>query len=230
MSDTVKMAVISAIVSIVTAVISAYVTLDSKGGELEKASAGARSASSAASEAESATNKLLAQIEQVRRELSTVPQGPRTIYAENRAFIRSSETIPWDDTTPLSTEGVKVVSVDVVPESKNGCLLIQAVVHAVEEENDGNHIVVALFRDNDPEAIAASATEVYEDYGYANGLVASVPLVHAVKLTGEPKVRLTIRAGVDVGKINVNGGKGARRLGGALVSGLYVTEMPRCFD
>jgi hypothetical protein len=227
-----KIALISGLVAIVVALISTFGTLAAKKGELQEASKSATSASekatSASEKAASVSEKAsetLGQLEQAHQALATGLY--QTVYSENRQFVRSAETIPWDDTIPQQGEGAKVVSVSITPKSKSGCLVVTAIVHAVEETNSADHIILALFRDSEPDAVSTAVTSntgPFDQYG----VTTSTPFHTVLPVSGSAPIRLTLRAGLNSGVININGANGGRRLGGSLISSITVSEVAPC--
>ncbi|MBI5496729.1 MAG: hypothetical protein HY904_17080 [Deltaproteobacteria bacterium] len=149
----------------------------------------------------------------------------RTAYTNQ--FISSTSSIPWDDTAPEIAEGVEIASVTLTPASANSTLIIDATVHAVELSNTSNHVILALFRDGATPAIAAAVGEQYEDYAYASGETHTLQLHHVVTAGTTAPTTFSIRCGVDSGTVNINGGGGGRKLGGALHSGMTVMEFER---
>lgn len=218
-SDNARVALISGVVAIVVALISTYGTIAAKQGELRKASQSANSVNTEAS-------KTLEKIEEARLDLTTGLY--QTIYSENRQFIRSEETIPWDDTIPQQGEGTRVLSVNVTPKSKSGCLVVNAIVHAVEEVNSADHIVVALFKDTEPDAIFTATSENWGQLDQFGGGTTTIPLYAVIPVSSSAPIRLTLRAGLNSGAININGSNNTRRLGGSLASSITVTEVAPC--
>lgn len=149
----------------------------------------------------------------------------QVVHKELREFLASAENIPWDDSKPQQGEGVKVLQVTVHPRGADSHLLVEVIIHAVEETNLADHIVVALFRDTEPDAIAASCAQVNGHFEQYNGLVSTIILRHVIHLEEKPTVKLIVRAGTDGGRININGGVGSRKLGGTLISSITVTEI-----
>jgi len=147
------------------------------------------------------------------------------VHQQTNEFIRSNNTIPWDDTRPQNSEGVEILQASITPKNINNRLIIDAVVHAVEETNTANHIIAAVFRDDAADAIACATQEVYENYDAYGGLVATIPLKYQMTAGTTNNIQFTLRAGVNGGYININGGVGSRKLGGALYCTLTVTEI-----
>lgn len=214
----IKTVCITSIVSIIVAAISTYGTIQSNKGDLQNAKSTADSAVEVASQT-------IEQVEKARSSL--VPGLYQTVYSENRQFIRSTETIPWDDTIPQQGEGARIVSIDITPKSKDGCLLVNAQVHGVEEENSADYFILALFRNSEPDAIASAIAENYGQFEiYGN--TTTITLDTVLPVNGVSPIRLTLRAGLNNGAININGAQGGRRLGGSLSSSITVSEVAPC--
>ncbi|NEP08773.1 MAG: hypothetical protein F6K14_00635 [Symploca sp. SIO2C1] len=146
-------------------------------------------------------------------------------YAQNNEFKSKKCGYSWDDSVPNLGGGLEVLKLSIDPVNRNNKLLVQASIHVVEETNTSDHIIVALFKDNDLGAVATAVEEVYEDYSQYGGLTTTVNLTHVLDLEHQRPVTLTIEVGLSgEGKININGGAGSRKLGGSLHSTLVVTE------
>jgi hypothetical protein len=157
----------------------------------------------------------------------TTKRQLQVVYRETTEFIESPAHIPWDDTIPHHHEGVEVLNVTVKPTPgiNLSYLLVEAIVQTVEKSNTADQVVVALFRNDEHAAIAASCGEVYgprDDFG---GTPSAIPFRYMLKTGGTDPIRLSIRAGVNNGNININGAVGERKLGGVLVSSITVTEL-----
>jgi len=147
------------------------------------------------------------------------------VHQQTNEFIRSNNIILWDDTRPQNSEGVKILQASIIPKNINNRLIIDAVVHAVEETNTADHIVVAVFKDDEADAIVCATQEVYGNYDAYGGLVATIPLKYQMTAGTTNSINFTLRAGVNGGYININGGQGIRKLGGSLYCTLTVTEV-----
>lgn len=159
------------------------------------------------------------------------PKGPQGMAGLSGAsaftdqFLASPATIPWDDTIPQSGEGVEVVTVTITPRKAGSRLLINAVVHGVEESNSADHLTAAVFRDAGADAVAVATAEMVYDQSFY-GIVTTLRLLDVVPSLATQATTFRLRAGVDKGSININGSQGGRQLGGTLRSGLVVTEIP----
>ena len=177
----------------------------------------------------------------------TGPQGPQgdpgpqgepgapgfvqVVHAQTNEFITGNTPIPWDDTPPQQTEGIEVLEVTITPTDADSRLFIQATVHAVEQANNADHVVVALFRDTSPNAIATAVEQNIGGFDQYGGGTATVPFQFMQTAGTTSPITFRLRAGLDdisvsSPTININGSIGSRKLGGTLYSTLTVTEMP----
>lgn len=155
------------------------------------------------------------------------PSTAQPAVAFTSAFLSSTAHIPFDDTAPQATEGVEIATAQITPQLATSRLLIEAVVHGARTGEAGAHLTVALFRDNGQDAVATSTDEVLYQGGNftARAPVATVRLLAVVDAGSTAATTFMLRAGLDGGTLNINGGNGARALGGALRSGLVVREI-----
>lgn len=171
------------------------------------------------------------------------PWGPpspvlQVVHEQTNQFVSREAPIPWDDSRPLVTEGIELLRATIVPKSVTSRLLIEATVHATEEKNSSDHIIVAVFREGQSDALAVATEQIWGNHaewgdGATNGLMVTIPLDYVMPAAGTTSpVTFILRAGVDPvsgssfpTKINVNGATGSRRMGGAFHSTLRVTEL-----
>ena len=146
----------------------------------------------------------------------------QVINSQTNAYISSTSTIPWDNTIPQQTEGVEVTTVSITPTSALSNLLIEATVNATEAANTANRVVVAVFRNDELNAIVAASTDVYGDL---SNVIQTIPLKYMTTAGTTDPITFKIRAGIDAGTININGWGGSTVLGGSLYSTLTVTEI-----
>jgi len=149
----------------------------------------------------------------------------QVVHSQSNEFISSDQAIPWDDTIPQQTEGIEVLTVTITPDNASSKLLIEACVHAVEQSNTSDHVIVALFKDSGFDAIATAAELQYGSFDYAGGLTVTINLRHILTAGSSNPIEFKLRAGINNGTININGGVGTRKLGGSLYSTLTVTEI-----
>ena len=159
------------------------------------------------------------------------PGFAQVVHAQTNEFITGNTPIPWDDTPPQQTEGIEVLEVTITPTDADSRLFIQATVHAVEQANNADHVVVALFRDTSPNAIATAVEQNIGGFDQYGGGTATVPFQFMQTAGTTSPITFRLRAGLDdisvsSPTININGSIGSRKLGGTLYSTLTVTEMP----
>ncbi len=149
----------------------------------------------------------------------------QVVHAQTNEFIAGSTTIPWDDSIPQISEGVSIITLNIQPNNSNSKLLIEATVHATEQSNTSNHIIVAIFENSKSNAIATAVEDSVGDGSYANGMITTIPLSFMTTSNTLMPITFELRAGIDGGTININGGNTSRKLGGTLFSTLTVTEI-----
>lgn len=69
----------------------------------------------------------------------------QTVYTENTSNLTINTTIPLDNTTPLHTEGVEVLSQSITPREGTSKLLVRAVIFLGSNTNNNNHGAIAIF-------------------------------------------------------------------------------------
>lgn len=146
-------------------------------------------------------------------------------HAFTNEFLAIPNTFPWNDALPQITQGGEVTRLTFTPQSSSSLLIIEANAHAVEQTNSGNHLNLALFTDSSNDAIAASSMDQYGDFGGYSGRVHNLLIRHVIENTSNSPITFILKAGGDGGTININGGAGSRKLGGAFHSGFTVTEI-----
>ncbi|RLC09237.1 MAG: hypothetical protein DRI57_22495 [Deltaproteobacteria bacterium] len=88
----------------------------------------------------------------------------QVVHSQSNEFVSSDQAIPWDDTIPQQTEGIEVLTVTITPENASSKLLVEACIHTVEEADTSDHVMVAIFKDSDFDAIATAVEEQYGPY------------------------------------------------------------------
>lgn len=163
---------------------------------------------------------------QGRRDPRSTPDEPnwvvQTVHTESSAYTTLTGTIPWwDDTRPQITEGSEIYALRtaIAPINASHCLDIEAMVNVTV---NAGHVVLALFRNGAPDAIAAVKAPLYYE-------VEQLLLRKRVEARSTLPQTFTLRigSGGDATTQYINGGASGRLLGGALTSFLRVTEI-RC--
>jgi hypothetical protein len=143
----------------------------------------------------------------------------QTVYAEYTSYSTIGTIIPADDSIPQSTEGVEVVTAAITPKKASSKIRVRFTGMGTTNTAVGA-LTVALFKDSDTDALAASlATSV---------VIGSVtPLDVSFEHTA-PGVSLTtykIRVGPSAGNAWLNGNQVNRFFGGASRAVLTIEEI-----
>lgn len=146
------------------------------------------------------------------------PQAWRqSIMSEMTIHTNTNATIPLDDTPPLSTEGLQVLSATITPQSAAGFLHIHfsGLVYAAANVT----VSAALFRNGESTAVAVSTDFLSVGQLRHLTLMARVPALSTNTQT------FTIRMGpATAATIFLNGNSIGRLFGGAAAHRLLITE------
>jgi hypothetical protein len=160
----------------------------------------------------------------------SVPTGSvvNVEFAQDAALQNvSSPTIPDDDTIPQSTEGAQVFTMTYTPKSATDQIHVQYELNYGQTAGAGTGrgvLIVALFRDNDTDAMAVSYNGAY----YANGAPWNgAQLNHMFTAGTTNPITLKIRIGFiePFGNVTINGHNGARYFGGKSAQRMRVMEV-----
>ena len=149
----------------------------------------------------------------------------QVVHSKTNEFISSDQVILWDDTIPQQSEGVEVLTLEITPANESNLLLIEAAVNAVERSNTADHVILALFKDSEPDAIATAVEEVNGGRDGNGGCSTTIPFKHIMVADTTSQITFKLRIGLNHGTIDINGGAGSRKLGGALYSTLTIMEI-----
>ena len=136
------------------------------------------------------------------------------------AFASGTTTIPFDDTIPQSGEGNQYLSLSFTPRSATSILAVDATL--VCATSAAAWMVAAIFRDGDANALGAAMQ--YNDT--ANG-GRVFRIAGEVVSTATAPTTFKLRAGAGrttPATFYLNGTAGVRYLGGAMLSGMSITE------
>jgi hypothetical protein len=138
-------------------------------------------------------------------------------FETNATQILDTTKTDGTDPIPQSNQGVEVGTVTITPVNANSILKITAIVNL---DVDGDHKVVALFKDDGADAIACSH----------NDLVANTDseiTLQYIEVAGSTTTRTyKYRAGGDGADVSINGDNDdKRRYGGTQVSSMVIEEM-----
>lgn len=141
------------------------------------------------------------------------------VHTQTGAVATTTTNIPRDDTIPLNTEGVEVMSKAITPTSSINDLYIETIV--VLAGNAASSPIVALFKDSDGNAMAAVNSRVD-----GASVTQSIPLRHYMAAGSTSAITFKVRAGLDVtGTMTFNGHTSSRLFGGVCASSLTITEI-----
>jgi hypothetical protein len=143
----------------------------------------------------------------------------QVITAINGALVTSATIIPFDDTIPLNTEGVEVLSATITPQSAAHKLVINVTLYG-SSTSDPDNITGALFQDAVASAISAG-TLIYSESSRTTGLAFN----HAMTAGTTSATTFRVRIGCGTGSLTFNGAASARRLGGVMGSSLIISEV-----
>lgn len=134
------------------------------------------------------------------------------------AVATGTTILPIDDTIPQKTEGDQFMSVSITPSNASStleidvsCLLSSTVTNA--------NLIVALFQDALPDALAVSDT-----LQPIATTMTTVPLKFYMTAGTTSPITFKVRAGMASGTITFNGGSGSRFFGGKIASFISVKE------
>ena len=142
----------------------------------------------------------------------------RVVYEAN-TMTSTTSVIPCDDTIPQITEGSGYMAVYITPKRANSKIEIDVTMH-VTCYNATSHLVAAVFKDSEPNAIAAA---VVTNGGV--GFFVPLRIKKTIQISDTDQHTIQVRVGVPNNSypISING-TSSRILGGALTSSLVVTE------
>jgi len=141
-------------------------------------------------------------------------------YATDNAVSAALSTnIPFDDTIPQNTEGDEVLTKAFTPKSSTSILEIVAQLHV--SAAGAEHIIAALFVDTTADALSAAA-----EYVSVADKIIPITVRHLLVSGSTSSRTYKVRIGSATQDVVLNGivTGPARRLGGALVSTLRITE------
>ena len=142
----------------------------------------------------------------------------RVVYEAN-TMTSTTSVIPCDDTIPQITEGSGYMAVYITPKMANSKIEIDVTMY-VTCYNATSHMVAAVFKDSEPNAIASA---VVTNGGV--GFFVPLRIKKTIQIFDTNQHTIQVRVGVPNASypISING-TSSRILGGALTSSLVVTE------
>ena len=138
---------------------------------------------------------------------------------ETGSMTSTTSVIPCDDTVPQITEGAQVMSVSITPKRANSKIEIDVTMY-VTCYNATSHMVAAVFKDSESNAIAAG---IATNGGV--GFFVPLRLKKIIQFSDGNPHTISVRMGVPNTSYPVSlNGTSSRLFGGSLVSSLVVTE------
>lgn len=133
------------------------------------------------------------------------------------AVDTGTTVFPIDDTIPQNTEGDEYLSLAITPKSATSTLNIQVVLNVA---GDGTTMAAAIFQDSTANALAV---------GYVTPVAVNttnqIVINYAMTSGTASATTFKVRAGLATGSpLTFNGTSGNRFFGGALASGIIITE------
>lgn len=146
----------------------------------------------------------------------SVLQTLQATYTTNAAL---ATTIPFDDTTPQSTEGVQILSQAITPADNTNKVLCRVSVWGCTDFSTSFSIIAALFRGTTCINVAAQTNPNADSPACVQFEFLDSPASASAQT-------YTVRVGAETGSaIRLNGTTGARRFGGTSACTLTVEEI-----
>lgn len=144
----------------------------------------------------------------------------QVVETQTGAFATGSTQIPYDDSIPINTEGVEVMSLAITPTNASNKLQIDVNVF-LASDTAARMMIAALFQDTTVNALAVGAGILESVVDQGN----FVTFQHTLIAGTIAATTFKVRAGLDgSGIFTFNGESGVRRFGGILASTITITE------
>jgi len=137
------------------------------------------------------------------------------VYFQTGEFASSPKKMAYEDIIPQNTEGEEYMSLTITPTSVNSILEITVVVNATSNDNTPT---VALFQDNQVNAIAATYFVGYPQW------ITPVTINHFMQAGTTSATTFKVRMGSSNGNTYFNGQTSGRMLGGVYSSSITIKE------
>ena len=136
--------------------------------------------------------------------------------------VNGSTVMPEDDTIPQSNEGVEFLTLDITPTSATNKLKIE--VHGFWNTQAQAWATMALFQDSTANAL--NAVTIIEIGSVNATVLTGTSLVHFMDAGTTSATTFKVRVGSKAGgNITMNGVNNARKFGGAMGSGMTISEI-----
>jgi len=152
---------------------------------------------------------------------SVTSEMVQQVYTQTSAVQTGTATIPHDDTIPQNTEGTEFITLAITPANAANILNIDVTLN-IAISAASTLIIAALFQDTTANALAVSAA-----HGIAGGNGHIVLRIQYSMVAGTTSATtFKIRAGgAGASTVTLNGHGAAREFGGAMYSGMRITEV-----
>lgn len=142
----------------------------------------------------------------------------KVAHAEDNTYVTGTALMPLDDTIPQISEGTQFLAITYTPLRADSSLLIEVDIHL--NPTVAAWITTALFRDNDPNAIAG-----WPSYQATNTGAISYRYSKLIQAGSVAPRSYSVRSGMNTaGTLRMNG-SASRLLGGVLSSYIKITEL-----
>ena len=155
-----------------------------------------------------------------RNELDEPARIAQAVRVQTGAVATGTTQIPGDDSVPQSAEGDQYMALAITPKCASSMLVIE-VTGVWSSTAPNGQLIVALFRDSEANALGA----VSQHISYAYQLLAYRFTV-SIASPGTASYTFKVRAGANsAATTTFNGTVGNRLMGGAMASGIAITEI-----
>ena len=147
-------------------------------------------------------------------------QQPNQAYASNSTYTTLGTILPADGTVPQNTEGDEFLTLAFTPQTATSKLIISVSCHVGAANNVGM-VGIALFKDSDTDALAASGEGIDSSIRTAN-----VAFTYAMTSGTTSEITFKLRGGSDIATdAYLNGDASASSYGAANSSSIHILEI-----
>lgn len=143
-------------------------------------------------------------------------------YVEYSANTDLTTSIPYDDTIPQVTEGTQILSATITPKTTTNRVRARIIIAGAQSATANTYMGVALFRNGASDAIAAKAVHLVANSQGSHEAVLEFEHVPA----STSLQTYTVRVGLNVGTLRLNGTASGRIYGGVQVCTMILEEIP----
>lgn len=142
-------------------------------------------------------------------------------FAQFSASLTSASIMPLDDTIPVSSSGVEVMTLNFTPEFSDSTILIEVIVLA---HDDSHGWAIALFRDSINDALSAAGVSTVDSLETLS-LTFSEPAVDVVARTYKVRAGVIDTLALPPSSFTFNGKDLSRVFGNIPKSSIKITEI-----